>query len=138
MGDSDAVARLAGELGYPSTKAQIERRFRVIDGDLDSHALVAEGAGGAVLGWIHVIGRHLLESDGDAEVVGLVVDSRSRGQGVGKRLMEMAEEWACRKGYTGACVRSNTIRTETHRFYLHLGYRIQKSQHKFQKSLREP
>ena len=137
-GDTEAVAELAGQLGYPSTPAEIERRFRAIDGDPDSTVMIAEDGRGTVLAWVHVFANHLLESDGAAEVGGLVVDSRARGQGVGKRLMEAAESWAREHGYTKVCVRSNTIRLETHKFYQHLGYTILKSQHKFQKSLREP
>ncbi len=137
-GDSETVADLACQLGYPSTRAEIERRFRAIDGNPDSQVLVAEDAGGAVLGWIHVFGNHLLESEGEAEVGGLVVDSGARGQGVGKRLMEAAEAWAREHGYLRVCVRSNKIRLETHKFYLHLGYTILKSQYKFRKPLREP
>ena len=137
-GDSDAVALLADQLGYPSTRAEIERRFQAIEGDPDSRLLVAEGPDAAVLGWIHVFGNHLLESEGEAEVGGLVVDSRARGQGIGKRLMEAAEAWARGRGYTKVCVRSNTIRLETHKFYQHLGYSILKSQYKFRKPLSEP
>lgn len=138
MGDSETVAGLSGQLGYPSTRAEIERRYRALDGNPDSQVLIAEGRDGAVLGWLHVFGNHLLESEGEAEVGGLVVDSRARGQGIGKRLMDAAEAWARGHGYTKVCVRSNTIRLETHRFYQRLGYNIMKSQYKFLKPLREP
>lgn len=133
--DSEVVAALAGQLGYPATRAEIERRFHSIDGHPDSRVLVAEGPDGKALGWIHVFGNHLLESEGNAEVGGLVVDSRARGQGIGRRLMDAAEAWAREHGYTGVSVRSNTIRLETHKFYQHLGYKILKSQYKFQKPL---
>ena len=135
IGDSGTVSELAGQLGYPSTPTEIERRFCTIEGDSDSQVLVAEGPGAAVLGWLHVYGLHLLESEGEAEIGGLVVDSRVRGQGVGTRLMEAAEAWARGRGYTKVCVRSNTIRAEAHSFYKYLGYVILKSQYKFQKPL---
>ena len=60
--DSAAVAGLAGQLGYPSTETEIERRFHAIDGDPDSLVMVAEDRQGTVLGWIHVFANHLLES----------------------------------------------------------------------------
>jgi GNAT superfamily N-acetyltransferase len=133
--DAGQVSALAGELGYPSTPAQIERRFRAIEGNADSRVLVAADADGLVLGWVHVFGLHLMESEGAAEVGGLVVDSRVRGRGIGRSLMAAAEAWALERGYTRVTLRSNTIRTETHRFYLGLGYSIVKSQHKFQKPI---
>ncbi len=134
--DVEQVAALAGELGYPSTPAQIEARFRAIEGDPDSRVLVASDPDGRVWGWLHVFGRHLMESEGAAEVGGLVVDSSARGRGIGRSLMAAAETWARERGYTQMCLRSNTIRLETHKFYQNLGYTIVKSQHKFQKPLR--
>ncbi len=133
--DAERIAALAGELGYPSTPAQIEARFHAIEGRDDSQVLVAADQDGQVLGWVHVFGLHLMESEGAAEVGGLVVDSRFRGCGIGRSLMAAAEAWARDRGYIGMCVRSNTIRLETHEFYQDLGYTIVKSQHKFQKSL---
>jgi GNAT superfamily N-acetyltransferase len=49
--------------------------------------------------------------------------------------MAAAEAWARERGYARLTLRSNTIRTEAHRFYQDLGYTIVKSQHKFQKPL---
>lgn len=136
--DAERVAALSGELGYPSTPAQIEARFRAIEGHTDAKVLVATGPDGLVVGWVHVFGLRLMESEGAAEVGGLVVDSRVRGHGIGRSLMAAAEGWALERGYTRMCVRSNTVRLETHKFYQRLGYAIVKSQHKFQKPLRRP
>jgi GNAT superfamily N-acetyltransferase len=133
--DAERVASLSGELGYPSTRAQIEARFRAIEGDPDSRVFVAATPEAGVCGWVHVLGLHLMESEGAAEVGGLVVDSRVRGQGIGRALMAAAETWARERGYARVTVRSNVVRAETHRFYQNLGYAIVKSQHKFQKSL---
>ncbi len=135
IADAETVAGLSGQLGYPSTRAQIERRFRATEGDPDSRIFLAEGVDGAVLGWLHVFGVHLLESEGQAEIGGLVVDSRVKGQGVGTALVNAAEAWARERGYTDMAVRSNVIRTEAHKFYQRRGYTIIKSQYKFQKPL---
>src|SRR6266550_7468806 len=133
--DAEQVAALAGELGYPSTPAQIEARFRATEGDPDSRVFVASDSDGRVWGWVQTLGHHLLVSEGTAEVGGLVVDSRARGRGIGRSLMAAAEAWARERGYARLMLRSNTIRTEAHRFYEDLGYTIMKSQHKFQKLL---
>ena len=133
--DFEQVATLAGELGYPSSRAQIEARFRDMEGDPDSRVFVATDPDGRVWGWVHVFGHHLMVSEGAAEVGGLVVASTARGHGIGRSLMASAEAWARERGYTRLTLRSNTIRTEAHRFYQDLGYTIVKSQHKFQKPL---
>ena len=134
--DAETVANLAGQLGYPSTPLQIEQRFRELVGIADSHVLVAETAGGAVVGWLHVFAGHAIESERQAEVGGLVVDARVRGQGIGKALLDAAEAWARTRGYAEVRIRSNTIRTDTHEFYLRRGYAVIKSQLNFKKPLR--
>ena len=56
-GDAPEVADLSGQLGYPSTVAQIRRRFERLSVDTDSAVFVAEGEGGRIAGWVHVLGR---------------------------------------------------------------------------------
>jgi GNAT superfamily N-acetyltransferase len=131
--DAAQVAALAGELGYPSTPAQIETRFRTVQGNPDSRAFVASDARGHVQGWVHVYGRHHLESDGTAEIGGLVVAQESRGQGVGRALMGAAESWAREHGYQRVRLGSNIVRVEAHDFYKRLGYSVLKTHHRFQK-----
>jgi GNAT superfamily N-acetyltransferase len=133
--DVAAVARLATQLGYPSTDFQIEQRFHALEQSPDARVLIAEAPDGAVLGWIHVFGRRMLESDPDAEIGGLVVDEATRGRGVGSALVASAEVWAREHGYDVVSVRSNVIRTEAHEFYKSRGYQVLKSQYKLRKRL---
>ena len=55
---------------------------------------------------------YLLECDARAEIWGLVVADTARGTGVGRRLVEAAEEWALMRGLAVMAVRSNNLRTE--------------------------
>ena len=135
IADVSAVARLATQLGYPSTPAQIERRFRALENAPEAGVMVAEGPDGAVIGWIHVFATRQLESDPGAEIGGLVVDESARGRGIGSALMESAEAWARERGFEGVSVRSNVIRLEAHEFYKSRGYQILKSQFKLRKRL---
>jgi GNAT superfamily N-acetyltransferase len=134
--DAERVAALAGELGYPSTPAQITARLLAMGANPESSALVALDAGGTIQGWVHVYGRRHVESDVSAEIGGLVVDPASRGQGIGRALMEAAESWARERGYGRVTLGSSTVRVETHQFYQRLGYAILKSQYRFQKPIR--
>lgn len=133
--DVGRVAALAGELGYPSTPGEIEARFRRMAQDPDRAVLVACDPDGRVLGWVEVLGHHLMVAEGTAEVGGLVVEAGARGRGVGRTLMAAAESWARHRGYIRLILRSNVVRDGAHRFYQGLGYTIVKSQHKFQKTL---
>ena len=133
--DADRVAALSGELGYPTTPERIAARLRAIEGHPDARVFVAQDGEGVVRGWVHVYGHRQLESEGAAEVGGLVVDSAWRGRGIGRSLMAASESWARERGYTRVTLRSNVVRAEAHRFYQNLGYVIEKSQHKFQKPI---
>jgi GNAT superfamily N-acetyltransferase len=76
-----------------------------------------------------------VERDPRAEVGGLVVDERFRGSGVGRLLMQQAEDWAREKGYREVVLRSNVIREHAHRFYESLGYTVTQTQKHFRKNL---
>jgi len=133
--DARAVADLSGQLGYPSTVAQIERRFERLRGDPESAILLAEDEGGRVVGWAHVVGRCFLELDPYAELGGLVVDAAARRKGAGKALLSAAEKWAAARGYVTMRVRSNMKRVEARPFYEGAGYAITKSQNVYEKSI---
>jgi len=133
--DAEGVAALSTQLGYPSTAEQTLRRFRGIADAPDARVWVAD-LDGAIVGWIHLFGNRLLESDPDIEIGGLVVHEDARGRGVGRALVNAAEDWARERGYSVVSVRSNVIRKEAHEFYKGLGFEPTKSQFKFRKKLR--
>jgi GNAT superfamily N-acetyltransferase len=137
--DAEALARLSGELGYPSSTDSTARRLAVLLGAPANGVFVAVAGDGTVLGWIHVHARHLLESDPFAELGGLVVSSGHRGKGVGKRLLAEAENWAVHNGLNRMRIRSRSTRTDAHAFYEKAGYSVDKTQHVFDKQFgKEP
>ena len=133
--DVDAIASLCGQLGYPSTAEDIERRLAEIIGDPDAAVLVAGSRHGGVVGWVHVRALHLITRDACAEIGGLVVDESRRGRGIGTRLMAAAEEWAQRQGLGALRLRSNVIRDEAHAFYRRQGFASTKTSLLFTKTL---
>jgi GNAT superfamily N-acetyltransferase len=133
--DAGAAARLATQLGYPSTAEEVLRRFHAITALPESYVAVAVSDAGSVVGWIHVFGNRLLESEPDAEIGGLVVDESYRGRGAGTALVAAAEAWARERGYPVVSVRSNVVRQEAHEFYQERGYGVVKTQVKFRKTI---
>ena len=133
--DTSAVAALTTQLGYPATEDEIRRRYDLIKDRWDARLFVAQHAGNVIVGWIHVQATYLLECDARAEIWGLVVGDTARGTGVGRRLVEAAEEWALMRGLGVMAVRSNSLRTEAQGFYEHLGYQVTKTQNAFRKNL---
>jgi ribosomal protein S18 acetylase RimI-like enzyme len=133
--DITALARLAGELGYPSTPEEVRERFAGTKGASHQATFVAVIEGDIVIGWIQLSESRTLETNPRAEITGLVVDSNFRGAGAGSLLVERGEEWARERGLAIIGVRSNIIRERTHRFYERLGYAATKTQKVFRKSL---
>jgi ribosomal protein S18 acetylase RimI-like enzyme len=133
--DVTAIARLAGELGYPSTAEQVKDRLAFLEEDPRHATFVAAVKGDEVIGWIHLSEIHSLASEPHAEITNLVVDSRFRGAGAGHVLVERGERWARERGLAIIGVRSNIVRERAHDFYLRLGYTITKSQKVFRKKL---
>jgi GNAT superfamily N-acetyltransferase len=131
--DAERIAQLSTQLGYPSTRQAIARRLSHIGCNRDHAVYVATASEGRVLGWVHVFVHAVIESNPEAEVGGLVVDDAYRGSGVGRLLMQQAEEWALKNGLRSVYLRSNVIRKDAHAFYQKLGYKILKTQYAFRK-----
>lgn len=132
--DADALAALAGQLGYPSSPVEILARVRKLR-TLSDHAIFVTESGGKVVGWLHVQTRRSLELPEYGEITGMVVDQASRSQGIGANLVQEAALWASRQGLAALRVRSNVVRERTHTFYEKLGFSLTKSQKVFMKDL---
>lgn len=133
--DEGAIAKLAGQLGYPSSVHEIRERLAQILEDENQAVFVAESPEMEVVGWVHVFEAHRLVVEPFAEIGGLVVIEEQRASGVGRVLLETAETWALERGLRGMRVRSNIIREGAQWFYEHLDYTNVKTQKVFLKEL---
>jgi GNAT superfamily N-acetyltransferase len=131
--DVEHITALCEQLGYPSSQEQVQRRLHQIRQRGDHAVYVAERADGRVVGWVHVLIRPLLVAELHVEIGGLVVDKDHHGHGIGRLLMEQAEQWAREKGCGAVYLRSNVIRKDAHAFYERIGYvnvKLSKTFHK--------
>jgi GNAT superfamily N-acetyltransferase len=133
--DAGQLAPLCGQLGYPATPEQVDRRLAHLLRTLRHGLLGAVDDDDTILGWVHVDASELLVWDPYAEICSLVVDARVRGQRIGRALVAAAEAWASDRGFAVVRVRSNVIRSDAHRFYQQLGYERVKTQDTFAKTL---
>jgi GNAT superfamily N-acetyltransferase len=133
--DCGRMAELAGQLGYPSSAEDVERRLAALNKTGEHVAFVAQTAQGEIAGWIGAFMYRCVEADARVEISGLVVDERFRSQSVGRALLERAEAWAREKGCNTISLRSNVIRERAHAFYEREGYVVTKTQKCFRKNL---
>jgi GNAT superfamily N-acetyltransferase len=131
------LAKLSGQLGYPTSAQQMRARLKEVMGHKSGACFVAELPQDGLIGWIHVSVTPLLEVERRAEVNGLVVDEKVRSRGAGALLLAAGEEWARSQGCKSMSVRSNVLRERAHDFYVRKGYEHYKTQKAFRKTLRE-
>lgn len=133
--DADGVAALCTQLGYPSSSAEISQRLLKLLQEGNHAVFVMPSEAGKLAGMIHVkVSKGLLDRS-SAEICALIIDETFRGKGLGKLLVEAAEQWALQKGESSMRVRSNVIRNDAHTFYQRLGYAVVKQQTSFRKQL---
>jgi len=133
--DHDKMADLAGQLGYECTGADVQARLDEMCDPNQYAVYVAELPGGQIAGWIGVYAFRAVELDYFAEISGLIVDQQIRSRGIGKALLDAAEQWARSHACSRISVRSAVTRESAHRFYTSNGYEHTKTQKSFQKSL---
>lgn len=137
--DAEAAARLSGELGYPASPDDMRRRIALL-ADTPNHCVYvacvsSDVAAQNVVGWIDIAIVHHLQSEPCAEIGGLVVTEAARSQGIGKKFLDFAEEWARARGVKRIVVRSRSTRKRAHMFYERAGFAQSKTSAVFEKFL---
>lgn len=130
--DASALAHMSDMLGYPCDVAGMAKRLARLDAMPGHRVLVAVDTSDMPQGWIHAFESAQLTSPPFVEIAGLVIDERSRGDGLGRLLVEDVAAWAGRRGIDRLRVHSRTCRDGAHRFYERLGFTRVKTQHVFQ------
>lgn len=131
--DAGAIASLTKQLGYVVEPSAVADRLSRLLARGDQF-LVADHDGVSVA-WIHILIVEYVEADPFVVIGGLVVDRDHRKQGIGRRLLARAEEWAVTKGCSVVRLSSSAVRTEAHAFYQRAGYVNIKTQYSFAKAV---
>jgi GNAT superfamily N-acetyltransferase len=110
-------------MGHSTTPGHVSSRWPQFDSEGNS-ALVAVGSDDVILG---VATLHKMTVLYRATPVGritlLIVDEPSRGQGIGRALVDAAEEVFARSGCGLMEITSNQRLTAAHAFYQRLGFK---------------
>jgi GNAT superfamily N-acetyltransferase len=118
--DATNVARLLGQLGYPTEPAAVSGRLEHLNvvGDRVVVAAIEE----EVVGLAHLQVTPTIEYDRPAAKIGaLVVAEEHRGEGVGRALVEALEQEARARGCVVLFLTTSARRTDAHEFYRRVG-----------------
>ncbi len=133
--DAERIALLSKQLGYAVTPQAAQERLSLLESDPEHFVFVADLLNTPVVGWVHVCIVATLVTGRQAAIHGLVVRDGDRGRGIGRLLLQQAEQWARKQGCSNVIVRSNALREQAHRFYEKASYLPLKTQLVFVKSL---
>ncbi|MEM8532348.1 MAG: GNAT family N-acetyltransferase [Chloroflexota bacterium] len=121
--DSSDIAMLLGQLGYPTDPVAVMTRLGRVEATGLDQILVAEEQEQIVgVAALHIIPALIHQQGPLAQITAIVVDEQRLREGIGRQLLETAEELARNAGCYGIEISSNAQRTAVHTFYETLGY----------------
>jgi GNAT superfamily N-acetyltransferase len=112
------------ELGYPTTTAEMQARYKAFSAHADYATWVAV-CNSQVVGMTGLLKNFYFEKNGICIRVGaLVVNKGYRKMGLGKALLQKAIDWAIEVGAHQVVLNSGNReeRRDAHAFYQHLGF----------------
>lgn len=133
VGDAPELARLLTPLGYPRSEADLRAVWAAWEAD-DNVALVAEGSDG-LIGVITLHSMVVLHRPRPVgRITSLFVDAPARRAGLGRALIDAAENALRERGCSMVEVTSHRRRTDAHTFYERFGY--ERTSYRFARELR--
>jgi ribosomal protein S18 acetylase RimI-like enzyme len=101
------------------------KAFEEIDADKNNELIVAE-RDGEIVGMLQLTFTPSISFQGGkrATVESVRVDSKYRGQGIGKEMMRWVINRAREEGCISLQLTTNSERTDAHRFYENLGFKV--------------
>ncbi|RAK65909.1 GNAT family N-acetyltransferase [Hymenobacter edaphi] len=121
--DATALAALVASVGYPTEAVVLSRRLAELTAAGDQVLVAA--LQGRVVGYAHLHRMPFLHRAPDGRVVTLAVAEELRSQGLGRLLLQAAEQvlrgWGCGR----IEITSGFAREAAHRFYRREGYEEQ-------------
>ena len=119
--DAPRLVELIHELGHEISEKQVRKNLEALKKSGETPLVATLDK--AVVGMCGLGRRVVIHRPAPlGRITALVVKKDAQGHGVGRKLVEAAEEWMRRKGCQLVEVTSNDRRAEAHAFYRHMGY----------------
>lgn len=134
ISDADGIQSISREdLGYECSLSLVKEKIKSLNSNREKVFVACKS--GIVAGYIHVEKYDTLYFETMCNVLGLAVKKEFQKNGIGKRLVTAAENWAKENGIKFMRVNSGITRVEAHKFYMHMGYESEKEQLRFIKKI---
>ena len=122
MNDAAALAQLMCELGYETTKSEMQMRMERIATDQRYRTFVAV-RDGKLCGMIGTLTCPSYEhNDPGGRILALATLSTMRRRGIGRALVATAEKDFAERGIRRVALNTRLAREDAHKFYESLGY----------------
>jgi ribosomal protein S18 acetylase RimI-like enzyme len=122
MNDAAALAQLMCELGYETTKSEMQTRMERIAADERYRTFVAV-CDGRVCGMIGTVTYPSYEhNDSGGRILALAIMSTLRRRGIGRALIATAEKDFAQRGISRLALNTRLVREDAHKFYDSVGY----------------
>ncbi len=129
--DAAAICRINREaLGYAYDEASTRLRLDSLLPD-PIQAVFTAICRNRAMGYVHVCEYRGTYFEPLANIMALAVLPEAQGLGLGRRLLQAAEDWAQNRGLAGVRLNSGMDRTGAHAFYRRVGYTLRKEQKNF-------
>lgn len=123
--DVEGIAACLRSLGYEASAQLVDAKLSMFAGSSADAAWVAEEPSLGVVGVVSLHMLPLFHAPGNlARLTALAVLETHRGKGVGRALVSAAETFAWEHDARRIEVTSGDHRPDAHRFYEHVGYRV--------------
>ena len=122
VNDAAALAQLMCELGYETTKSEMQMRMERIAAD-DCYRTFVAVLDGQVCGMIGTLACPSYEhNDPGGRILALATLGTMRRCGIGRALIATAEEDFAHRGIRRVALNTRLAREDAHKFYESLGY----------------
>ena len=134
ISDAEEIQKICKiALGYDVDISTVKNQINKLSCDNKHHiiAVYEDDNIQKAIGFVHAQVYESVYSDTGLNILGLAVDPKFQGNGVGKKLMYYIEKYALDNNMAFIRLNSANYRLEAHKFYENIGYKCDKLQKRF-------
>ena len=116
------MVQMSAEVGHEVRYENFSARINDLIKNDSLSIIVATNEKNKIIGWIQVEISNFIFSDRTCNILGVFIDKNYRGNKIGRKLIEEAQEWAKQKGCLIFRICSDISRIDSNAFYKHIGF----------------